>query len=443
MNNSIKNKKYAELGKTGLNAWGGIISEEFVPELKGLRGIRIYREMLENDDIIGASLFSIEMLLRQVTWDVQSASSSVADEMARDFVETCMHDMEDTWTDFLSEVLSFLPFGWSYHEIVYKRRMGSHKKPELQSKYKDGLVGWRKLPIRSQDTLWEWKFDKVGNLLGMVQAPPPFYNQIFIPLEKALHFKTKLRKGNPEGRSILRNAYRSWHFKRRIQELEGIGIERDLAGLPLLQAPEGANIWGEEYALERATAEALLSEIKTDSSSGVLLPHGWSLDLLSSSGTKQFDTSQVIERYDNRIAMTMLADFLMLGHEQVGSFALSSDKTAMFAVALGTFLDIICQVFNAQAIPRLIELNASSFSGITGYPQLIHGDLETQNLGELGTFVKEMTSVGAITLDSALEDYLRRSANLPPKEESYGFEQEIELTSSDLSSPQSESQSES
>lgn len=34
-----------------------------------------------------------------------------------------MHDMQDTWTDTISEILSFLTYGWSFHEIVYKRRI--------------------------------------------------------------------------------------------------------------------------------------------------------------------------------------------------------------------------------------------------------------------------------------------------------------------------------
>lgn len=412
----MKKYKLEEMGTSGLNHWGGVISEEFIPELQGHRGIRVYREMSENDDMVGATLFSMEMMLRQVQWEVEAASSSPEDVRAKEFIQSCIHDMEETWTDFVSEVLSFLVFGWSYHEIVYKRRMGKGKNPKTSSKYKDGLIGWRKLPIRAQDTLWEWKFDDKNQLLGMVQAPPPHYGQVFIPLEKALHFKTKLRKGNPEGRSILRNAYRSWHFKRRIQELEGIGIERDLAGLPMLQAPEGANIWGDEYANERLVAENMLRDIKTDASSGVLLPHGWDLSLLSASGKKQFDTNAVIERYDNRIAMTMLADFILLGHEGVGSFALSSDKTALFSVALGTFLDIICEVMTNQAIPRLIDLNGSAFGGITDYPRLGHGDLETQNLSELSGFVKDLSSVGALTLDETLEDYLRRAAHLPSRD---------------------------
>lgn len=402
-----------EQGKSGLNRWGGVISEEFLQELQGRRGIAVYREMSENDDIVGAALYACEMMLRQVSWDILPCSDSEMDLKAKDFVYSCLHDMEGTWTDFISEVLSFLTYGWSYHEIVYKRRMGL--KNGVGSAFEDGLIGWKKLPIRSQDTLWEWVYQG-EELVGMLQSAPPDYEPILIPLEKALHFKTKLRKGNPEGRSILRNAYRSWYFKRRIQEMEGIGMERDLAGLPFLQAPEGANIWGEDYAQERAMAEQIVQNIRNDSTSGVLLPFGWTLELLSSGGKKQFDTNAIIQRYDNRIAMTMMADFVLLGHEQVGSFALSSDKTQMFSLALGTFLDIICQVFNAQAIPRLMELNASAFSGISGFPTLVHGDLETQNLGELGSFIQNMASVGAISLDSSLEDYLRRVASLPEKE---------------------------
>lgn len=90
-------------------------------------------------------------------------------------------------------------------------------------------------------------------------------------------------------------------------------------------------------------------------------------------------------------------------------------------MALGTFLDVICQVFNGQAIPRLIDLNSTAFQGITDYPTLIHGDLESQNLSDLGAFVKDMASCGALTLDGDLESHLRRMADLPEKDEGYGM----------------------
>ena len=224
--------KFTEIGRMGQKRYGGFFQEEFLRELQGRKGIQIYREMADNDDVIGAILYAVEMLIRQVTWDVRPAGSGEKDTEVAEFVLSCMHDMSDTWTDTISEILSFLTFGWSAHELVYKRRAGKSADPRLNSKYTDGLIGWQKLPIRSQETLYEWHYDEKDNLLGMVQMPPPDYRLIEIPVEKLLLFRTKSRKGSPEGRSILRNAYRDWYFKRRIQEIEGIGIERDLAGFP-------------------------------------------------------------------------------------------------------------------------------------------------------------------------------------------------------------------
>ena len=413
---------FTEHGRLGQNRYGGaggaaggIICEEFLRELQGRRGVEVYKEMSENDDIIGAVLFAIEMLMRQVQWDVNAAGNAADDEKAAEFIYGCMYDMDGTWTDFISEALSFLTFGWSYHEIVYKRRMGASRKPETASRYSDGLIGWRKLPIRSQDTLYEWKYDEDDNLLGFVQCAPPDYKQTLIPADKALHFKTRSRKANPEGRSILRNAYRSWYFKRRIQEIEGIGIERDLAGLPMIQPPENVDLYDENGAPtdQLVKAEQVARSVRRDEQEGVVLPYGWTFSLLSAGGRRQFDTNTIIDRYDNRMAMTVLADFVLLGHEAVGSFALSSDKTELFGVALGTFLGIICEEFNRSAIPRLINMNSGAFGGITDYPTLVHGDIETQDLAKLGAFIKDMVGIGAITPDGDMEDYLRMTAGLP------------------------------
>lgn len=412
-----------ELGRVGMNRWGGHFREEFLTELQSRRGIQAYREMSENDDIIGAVLYAIELLIRQATWDVQPGGDSAKDKEAAEFVRSCMDDMTDTWTDTISEILSFLTFGWSAHEIVYKRRAGNSRDPRLKSKYTDGLIGWQKLPIRAQETLYEWKYDDSDNLTGLVQMPPPDYGIIEIPVEKLLLFRTKSRKANPEGRSILRNAYRDWYFKRRIQEIEGIGVERDLAGFPTLTAPEGINIWDDEdpeMLRMRAAAERLVQNIRRDSMEGIVMPAGWQLSLLSTGSRRQFDTNAIIERYDARIAMTVLADFVLLGHQNTGSWALSSDKTELFSMAIGSYLDIICEVFNNQGITRLIDLNGEHFKGITDYPYLTHGDVESQDLEKLGAFLTAATGSGVLVPDEGIEDYVREAAGFPERIQDYG-----------------------
>lgn len=408
--------KSKEVGRIGQRRYGGVFYEEFLPELRGRRGVEAYHEMSENDDIVGAILFAVEMLVKQARWNVEPGGPSAKDKEAAEFVESCMDDMQSTWIDTISEILSFLTYGWSLHEIVYKRRMGKTKDPRTKSKFTDGLIGWQKLPIRAQETLYQWEYDEHDNLIGMTQQPPPGYEMFTIPMEKALLFRTKSRKDNPEGRSILRNAYRSWYFKRRIQEIEGIGIERDLAGLPVIGPTENIDIWDmddPDMVKTRLSLEAMVKNIRRDEVEGVVMPYGFELKLLSTGGTRQFDTNRIIERYDSRIAMTVLADFILLGHQQVGSFALSSDKTELFAMAIGAYLDIICETFNNKAIPALIDINGEHFTGITDYPAMTHGDIEDVDVAKMAAFLKDMVGIGILIPDEGLEDYVRQIGNLP------------------------------
>lgn len=407
-----------EIGRVGQRRYGGIFYEEFLSELRGRKGAEVFTEMSNNDETIGAILFAIEMLVRQASWNVEPGGSTAKDREAAEFVKSCMDDMQQTWIDTISEILSFLTYGWSFHEIVYKRRMGRTKDNRTSSKYDDGLIGWMKLPIRSQETLYQWEYDDQDNLIGMTQMPPPDFGLITIPMNKAMLFRTRSRKDNPEGRSILRTAYRSWYFKRRIQEIEGIGIERDLAGLPVITTPEGMDIWDkddEDMNAIRTGLEAMVKNIRRDSTEGLVLPFGYTFELTSTGGSRQFDTNSIIARYDTKISQTVLADFIQLGHESVGSFALSSDKTNLFSMAICAFLDIICQTFNGQGIPALIDINGDYFAGVTDYPRLTHGDIEDVDLATVATFIKDMTSIGVIIPDESLEDYVRQLGKLPKR----------------------------
>ena len=143
------------------------------------------------------------------------------------------------------------------------------------------------------------------------------------------------------------------------------------------------------------------------------MPYGWTLSLLNGGSRRQFEIGNIIERIDNRIAMTCMADFVLLGHQQTGSFALSSDKTRLFAVAIGTYLDIICETINTQAIPKLIKINQSHFKNISGMPKLIHGDIEKQDLTQFADYIVKMANAGLLTLDQNLERKIREMGDLP------------------------------
>lgn len=416
---------FKETGVTGLRRSGGYVYEEFLTQLAGYRATQVYKEMRENDPVVGAILYAIDKLIRQVTWRVQPASSSLEDMRAAKFVESCMGDMSQSWEEFVSEVLSMLTYGWSWHEIVYKKRNGMVRNSENRSKYEDGYIGWRKIPIRAQETRQMWEFDDAGGVTAFLQSSPPDYTLVRIPIQKSLLFRTTSSKNNPEGRSILRNAYRPWYYKKRIEEIEAIGIERDLAGFPIMYVDpdimrSDAPAWKQQIFQDYKDA---VINIRRDQQEGMILPAIYNdggqqlyrLELLSAGGSRAFDTDRIITRYDQRIATTVLADFILLGQAANGSYALSSDKTSLFSISLRTWLEVIRSTINNHAIPRLFEVNGFSTNKL---PTIEYGDIESPDLGSLGNYIQVLAGAGVpLFPDDNLENYLRGLANLPEKRE--------------------------
>lgn len=411
-----KQEKFVEIGRTGLKHWGGILDEEFLRELRGVNGIKVYREMSKNDAVIGASLNAYMTLAKEVTFrlDPSEQGDAKAEEI-QEFVRTALfEDMSHSWRDLLSEIFSFLTYGWSYFEIVYKRRGGDTNDPASRSRYSDNRVGWRKWAIRGQDTLVRWDLDDNGGVSGMVQRAAPLFTETVIPIEKALLFRTVLERNGPEGVSILRNSYQSFYYKRRLQIVRGIGIERDLAGLPVMTPPEGVDIWNPNDAnavLMKTAAERIVRNIRRDENEGVLKPFGWTLELLASSGSRQFDITEVIAQLNAEIAMSMMTDFLLVGHENVGARSLATDKRAVFSHAAASFLDTICDVINRFAIPKLVELNGWP---VELAPKLTHGPVAEIELSEITNFITATAGAGLLFPDEDLEKWIRQRGMMPP-----------------------------
>ncbi len=419
---------FAIVGTTGLKHHGGMIDEEWHIKLKGKRGVRFYREMADNCAVVGAFLFAIEYFIRQVEWRVVPADESERGVAAAQFLEECIDDMSLTWEDFIAESLTELPFGWSYFEEVYKRRIGPDEEdPSKRSRFTDGRISWRKFAIRGQETLHRWELDEDGGIRGMWQWDPfAGKGMVFIPIEKALLFRTKSNKNNPEGRSVLRNAFRSWRFLRRMQEIEAIGIERDLAGYPVMEVPlrllkTDATVG--DKAL-RTAFERTIQSIRRDDREGALVPPevdvngkptGYKLKLLTTGGRRQLDPDKVIRRYEHRILGTVLHDWILMGQDKVGSFALADTKTSASSLAVAGFLGSIASPINRISIPRLMKLNPEFDQEF--WPTVERGDIEMPDLKELADFILTLTKGGALTPDAALERHLRHKGGLPERDE--------------------------
>lgn len=415
-----------EVGDSALRRTGGYVREDFIPELLGLRAARTYREMAYNDPVIGAILFAMKMLISRAEWDVQPADDTPAAEEEAEFVEGIMDDMIMSWESMIIEALTMLPYGYAPMEVVWKRRDGQNADRVKSSKFEDGMIVPAKIALRAQYSITQWEFDEVGNPTWFWQMTET-RGMLKVPLSKCLLFRTTEELNNPLGYSILRNAYRPWLFKNRIEEIEGIGIERDLAGLPVMKIPAAYMAVDADDRMRNIyeLCKGLVRGIRRDKEEGVILPSdmqrdgegkatsspAFALELLSTGGSRQFDTTKIIDRYDHRIATSTLADFIFLGQQAVGSFALSSDKTALFSQAIGGFLDMIAATLNGNMIETIWRLNGKDRDLM---PIMNHGDVETPNLTELGTYISALVGAGAqLFPDVDLENRMRSFAGLP------------------------------
>ena len=418
-----------EIGVTGiLRTQGtGYLFEEWLRDLSTYRAKQVYREMRDNDAVIGSMFFALEMILRRAEWRVEAAPGAKGRQYGQ-FLEQCLEDCSHTWEDFVAECVSMFAFGFALFETVYKRRQGQDPGTETDadgdkiqkpsSKYDDGLIGWRKFAPRAQESILYWTWDKQGGLQGAVQLAAPAYQTVPIPIERLLLFRTTSLKNSPEGRSLLRNVFRSWTFKRRIEEVEGIGIERDLCGIPILHASaEALAQMGGQNA-----AQQLVRNIRVDDQMGVVLPIAYDdkgnklveLELLKTAGGKQTDPSATIARYNADMLNTVLAGFVQFGQGPTGSRALHMSATQIFSLAIGAFMDSVAAVMNRFAIPRLMAMNKMDQKFA---PKMKAGEIGVRDLEELADFVQKLSAGGLTFFDKPTANYLRKAARLPEEPE--------------------------
>ncbi len=407
-----------EIGTTGLRYTNqNIVDDELAKEIRWPYSIETYEKM-KSDALIAGALTMIKQYIRKVEWDVSPYGGLEAtdeDKRLSDIVKDALFmRTERSWDQVVADILTFIEYGFSIHEPTYKL-------------YKGNFI-WKDFPQRSAKTITGFEFNDRGYLKSIKQTS---YNSLLmssgvksekvIPYNRLLHFRTDSERNNPLGRSILKNAYRAWYMKTKLEYFEAIGIEREMNGLPVMKIPM------EYFAadpVEDPDRAAILQEFikigtnaRNNEQACVIIPSDvdesgkemFSFDLVASRGTRSIDTSNVIERYDYRISQSMLSDFILMGSSSSGSFALSDNKISSFIQALEAYLEIIAEQFNRKAIPRLYELNGWDASKTC---QLVHKPIGAAHLNDLGSFLNNVKNY--IVPDRTLENAIRARADLPP-----------------------------
>ena len=397
------------LGVAGGNTHNGQIrADEFLPELRGKKAIRKYREMRDNDSTVGAVMYSVEQILRDVELDVKPANDTAEAKTEADFVKSVLDDMDHTLDDHIAEAIGYLSYGFGWFEVMYKRRVGpTERSPKKHSKFTDGRIGVRKIASRAPWTINKFDVDqKTGEVLGIEQEVGFMGGKNYIPTNKSLYYRTTSLNGDPSGRSILRNAYTSYEYLNNLQAIEAIAVERELAGIPVARIP-AEYLSGDASAAQSGfvhNLQQILRDVKFNEQGYIILPSDTypdkdgaptnvrlvDIELMASNGKRNIDINPIVSRYQHDIARSVLSEFLLLGTSG-GSYALSKSKTDLFLRALESYIQAIVDVLNKQLVERLWQLNALNYDLM---PTIVAGDVAPHDLREIASFLRNLNGAG-------------------------------------------------
>lgn len=422
--------KLDEQGFSGLNIFAGVTREESKKELQWPKSIETYKKMTEHVSI-NACLTLYENLISKVNWRIKPPSKATkADKTKAAFVQECLDDMDASFTQFIKDALSSNVYGFSIIEKVYRRRLKKNG-----SIYNDGKIGLKKLGHRNQETIQKFIFDEEGNeIIGVKQNLSSIglgrittkNLEIILPRSKFIHVTTGRNRGDPFGKSRLRDVYLAWRYLEVIQEIEASGVARDLVGLPVISIPA-------EYMSADASPDQkiiyenfknIIRNIQQNSQSGIILPSQvdpetktklFSIDLLTQQGQgKNFDINKIKDYYQNQIFMGLFCDVLLLGSNGSGSFALGTIKNSLTGTAVESMLNNIVECFNRDVIRQLYELNGWDTSRCAS---LDYEGLTDIDLDSYSKFIQRAASVGLVEIDRDTLNSVRKQVGLDPKPE--------------------------
>jgi len=367
-------------------------TDEYLSTLRWPSDIAIYNKMERSDSQVKATLLMLELPIRSTSWYIKPFDNSRKAKKIADFIEEALFSsMTLSFDDFIKEACTMFTYGHAVFEKVFKL----NDKKELI---------WSKFATRPQSTIYDIMYDNVGDLKGVQQTLiNRGWQNIDIPIEKLLVFSHDMKQGDCRGRSALRSAYKHWSIKDFIYKLLNIGVERNLVGTPVVKLPE--NFDDGDY--ERA--KAIVTNLRSNEYGGATLPPGFELNMFEGKRTL-VDVMPYIEYQDTLISRSILAQFMNLGSNSAGSFALSKDQTDLFLMMLGAIAKNISGIINSHAIKQLVNYNFASDL----YPELCFRPLGNFKIFET---LKLLVDGKLIIPDESLENYIRDMLELPDKDE--------------------------
>jgi hypothetical protein len=397
-------KKRDGVGSFGTASYSGYATEEYLTTLRGRKRADLFDQMRRSDPQVKMCLSSVKNPIKGALWEIEPADDTPEAQADADLIQHILFkDLNQDWVDFIGEALSMVDFGHCVFEVIHKAVI-DHKKFGSYN-------GVKSLAFRSQRTLERWNLDSAtGELQSVAQyAYGDLEAIVDIPSENLLVFSLEKEGANYEGISALRPCYGPWWRKNNYLKLNAVGIERFAVPTPLVKVPQG-----HDNSEQMANMTQAMEHYTNHQNNYLFYPEGWEVNV----ATSTYDPEKVensVDKEDQRMVKAFLANFLELGMNGSGAYALSNDLSDFFLAGLDHIATKIEGVLNKHLIPMLIKMNRGERDA---YPILKHSDISDKAGKELAEILKYLGGdTEFIIADDAMEAHLRKRYKLPKPSE--------------------------
>lgn len=387
--------------------------------------------------VIASAMNLITTMIARVPWRIDPFEAKDEDRKSATFIKEIFEDMDESWQTFISEVSTMNTYGHSVHEVVLR-----YRRFEEGSKYNDGKIGLKYLPIRSQHSISEWVYDKSGRqLLGIrqkVSGNSLRYQKItdkekLIPADRLLIFRVNPQDGSPIGTSPLDGCYNAWRYLVTYQEVESTTVSKNLNGVPIMRIPAKnmAKHATEDDRKVYENAKKIVSNVNNGEQAGLVIPSDFDeisgkryfeFDVVNSTASNTAVVSEIIRRYTNEILQCLSADLLQLGSTNTGSYSLADSKTSLMETVVQSRTNEIANVINNKLIPMLLKANDMD---LTRPPVFTFGDISRPDLEVFAKALQQLMAVGLIYPSAKNVNYINQQLGLPDQIDPEATQEEV------------------
>lgn len=389
-------------------------------KLRGHAGALVYDKMRRTDPTIKSILSVITSPLKGAQWTIRSQANDEdkkRQQMAEMFYAYFWERANTLFSEFLSNALTMLPFGFAVFEKVW-----------TTAEINGQLLQVLDLQFRPQVSI-----DEIDVTKRIVKQTTP-EGTAELSFDDLLFFVYDKEGNDYWGNSILRPCYHAYEMKKEQYEFWGVAGARQATGFLDAAVPETMQKDSEEYRdLEQGGRD-----IASNRSQMFIHPEGVLLKYVVPSVNADFYRT-TINNLDMDIRNAALANFIGLGTANTGSYAVGDVQYKLFMQALCAISNSIEQVFTAQVLKPMTDVN---FGAQEFYPELVCQDLDRDTVVSKLQLALQFIGMGVIKPTDKDESDIRYKLGLGEKLDDEGAEQKpkkpIPPTQEDEENPDNE-----